>query len=128
MISAPAAVSGRRTWLTGETGVPALQNTTPSRSNDAVSVDLSVSRDVFSAVDSFFNLGKSGQLGATKGLSAAERGEVFKMVGELLKSGYVGYENLIVGRKVERHDVTMQIGDRRLRHARVYEQQYGQRR
>lgn len=101
-------------------------HTTPaskvSRAADALSVDLSPSRDVFTAVDNFFNLGKSEQLTAFKGLSKEDRAQFFKIVGELLKSGYMGYENLVVDKKVERHDVTTQIGDKRLRHAKVYEQ------
>jgi hypothetical protein len=91
------------------------------RSTDAVSVDLSASHDVFAAVDNFFDLNSPGKLGAFDHLSPEEKGQALKMVAELGKRGYVGYETLLVdNHKVERHDVVMEIGDDRLRNARVY--------
>jgi len=89
--------------------------------NDAVSVEFSVSRDVFSAVDDFYNLGKSGRFDAFHSLSPADKEQFVKIVAELAKSGYVGYEELIVNKKVERHEVTTQVADRRVQHARVYD-------
>lgn len=89
--------------------------------NDAVSVDFSVSRDVFSAVDDFYNLGKSGRFDAFHSLSPADKEQFVKIVAELAKSGYVGYEELIINKKVERHEVTTQVADRRTQHARVYD-------
>jgi hypothetical protein len=88
---------------------------------DAVSVDLSASHDVFSAVDSYFNLGKSGRFDAFHKLSAEDKEQFVKIVAELAKSGYIGYEELIVNKKIERHEILSQIGDRRLDNARVYD-------
>jgi hypothetical protein len=88
---------------------------------DAVSVELSASHDVFSAVDDFYNLGRSGRFDAFHKLSPEEKEQFVKIVAELAKSGYVGYEELIVNNKVERHEIVSQIGDYRLRNARVYD-------
>lgn len=87
---------------------------------DAVSVDLSAPHDVFAAVDNFFDLNKSGKQEMFDSLSPEEKGQALKMVAELTKTGYVGYETLQVNNKIERHDIIMQIGDDRLRNARVY--------
>jgi hypothetical protein len=92
-----------------------------NKSIDAVSVELSASHDVFSAVDDFYNLGRSGRFGAFHKLSPEEKEQFVKIVAELAKSGYVGYEELIVNNKVERHEIVSQIGDDRLRNARVYD-------
>ena len=92
-----------------------------SAPEDAVSVELSVSRDVFSAVDDFFNLGKSGRFDAFHALEPKNKEQFVKIVAELAKSGYVGYEELIVNKKVERHEVTTQIADRRSQLAKVYD-------
>lgn len=92
-----------------------------TKSSDAVSVDLSASHDVFSAVDDFFNLGRSGRFDAFHKLSPEDKEQFVKIVAELAKSGYIGFEELVVNKKVERHEITSQIGDDRLRNARVYD-------
>lgn len=92
-----------------------------SGADNAVSVDFSVSHDVFSAVDNFFNLGTSGRFDAFHALSPTDKEQFVKVVAALAQSGYVGYEDLVVNNKVERHDLTTQIGDQRLYHARVYD-------
>ncbi|OGR29848.1 MAG: hypothetical protein A2X79_03855 [Desulfuromonadaceae bacterium GWB2_53_15] len=92
-----------------------------SGSDDALSVEFSVSRDVFTAVDDFFNLGKSGRFDAFHALPPEDKEQFVQIVAELAKSGYVGYEELIVNKKVERHEVASQIGNRRVRNARVYD-------
>lgn len=89
-----------------------------SRPGDGVTVDLSLSANVMAAVDDIFNLGK--RHGGEIRLSRKEQDQVFRIVGELLKNGYVGYEWLRVGNKIERHDVDMKIADSRLRNARLY--------
>jgi len=91
------------------------------KSIDAFSVELSASHDVFSAVDDFYNLGRSDRFEAFHKLSPEEKEQFVKIVAELAKSGYVGYEELIVNNKVERHEIVSQIGDYRLRNARVYD-------
>lgn len=93
----------------------------PSASDSSVSVDFSVSHDVFSAVDDFFNLGKSGRFNSFHSLSPEDKEQFVTIVAELAKSGYVGFEELLVNKKVERHEITSQIGDQRLRLARVYD-------
>lgn len=97
---------------------PAKEQSAPQ---DAVSVELSVSHDVFSAVDDFFNLGKSGRFDAFHALAPKDKEQFVKIVAELAKSGYVGYEELIINKKVERHEVTAQIADRRAQQAKVYD-------
>lgn len=92
-----------------------------SAPEDAVSVELSVSHDVFSAVDDFFNLGTSGRFDAFHALAPKDKEQFVKIVAELAKSGYVGYEELIINNKVERHEVTSQIADRRAQQAKVYD-------
>ena len=99
---------------------PASQ-TWDHKSIGAVSVELSASHDVFSAVDDFYNLGRSGRFEAFHKLSPEDKEQFVKIVAELAKSGYVGYEELIVNNKVERHEIISQIGDDRLRNARVYD-------
>lgn len=85
-------------------------------------VEISVSREVFTAVDSFFNLGKSGRFDDFHNLSREEKEQFVKIVAELAKTGYMGYEELTVNKKVERHDVLNQIGDQRLRSAELYDE------
>ena len=87
---------------------------------DGVTVDLSFSGGVMDAVDSVFNLGERDSGGSGKKLTPEEREQVFKIVAALLQSGYVGYEWLRIGHRIEKHDVTMEIGDSRLRNAKPY--------
>lgn len=89
---------------------------------EADPVEISVSREVFTAVDSFFNLGKSGRFDDFHNLSREEKEQFVKIVAELAKTGYMGYEELTVNKKVERHDVLNQIGDQRLRSAELYDE------
>lgn len=105
----------------GSAGVAAEQGGAASEGTDAVSVELSASHEVFTAVDNFFNLGRTGRFDAFHALSPADKEQFVKIVAELAKSGYMGYEELVVNKKVERHDVSSQIGDRRLDDARVYD-------
>ncbi len=94
--------------------------------DDATSVELSASHDVFGAVSSFFNQGDPGHLSAAAKLSPSEKKQFNQIVAELLKSGYTGYEELVVNNKVEHHDIDMQMGDDRLHHARLYKKPVGQ--
>ena len=54
-------------------------------------------------------------------LSPEDKEQFVKMVAELSKSGYLGYQEFIVNHKVERHEVVSQIGDERLRNAHVFD-------
>lgn len=84
-------------------------------------VDISSSQDVFSAVDSFFNTGKSNRFEQFHRLSAEDKEQFVQIVADLAKAGYMGYQELVVNRKVERHDLENKIGDQRIRGARVYD-------
>lgn len=111
---------------TGSANPPALlaepdSQISAGRSSDAFSVDFSASHDLFSAVDDYFNLGRSGRFDAFHSLSPEDKEQFVMIVAELAKSGYIGYEELIVNKKVERHEITSQIGDSRLRNARIYD-------
>lgn len=88
---------------------------------DADLVNISTSQDVFSAVDSFFNLGASNRFDAFHKLSPQDKEQFVQIVADLAKAGYMGYEELVVNNKVERHDLENKIGDQRIRGARVYD-------
>ncbi|ACH40166.1 hypothetical protein Gbem_3165 [Citrifermentans bemidjiense Bem] len=84
-------------------------------------VNISTSQDVFSAVDDFFNLGNSNRFDGFHNLSREDKESFVKIVAELAKAGYMGYEELKVNNKLERHEIAHQIGDQRLRGAKVYD-------
>ncbi|GFO64605.1 hypothetical protein M1B72_16005 [Geomonas paludis] len=92
-----------------------------SSAADADLVNISTSQDVFSAVDSFFNLGASNRFDAFHKLSPQDKEQFVQIVADLAKAGYMGYEELVVNNKVERHDLENKIGDQRIRGARVYD-------
>ena len=92
-----------------------------SASPDGDVVNISGSQDVFTAVESFFNQGKSNRFEDFHNLSREDKETFVKVVAELAKSGYMGYEELIVDNKIERHDLTTQIADDRIRGAKAYD-------
>ena len=92
----------------------------------ADSVDTSASPNVFSAVDSFFNLGNSNRFDDFHKLSPKDQEQFVKMVAEIAKAGCVGYEEYVVNGRVERHDVTTSMADPRLHGARIYNSSYGE--
>ena len=114
----PAPVSPARSHDDAIPFNPGASGTASTVTPQATS--LSAHPDVFSAVESFFDLNRSGRFDQVQALPAEERRQFYKIVGTLLMNGYIGYETLVVDHKIERHDVTLQIGDRRLRHARIY--------
>lgn len=83
------------------------------------SLELSNTSKVFSKVDSFFNLGNSDRLNTGK-LNSADKKEFLKMVSTLLKNGVVGYEVLKVKGKPEKHFIVTEIGDQRIKGAKLY--------
>lgn len=83
-------------------------------------VQISASKDVFTAVESFFNMGKKNRFEDFHNLSRSDKEQFVMMVAELAKAGYMGYEELMVDGKVERHEVIDKIADERVRGARVY--------
>ena len=124
MVSALAAYKAMILGSTTDTG-----SATPSPRRDggadatahADRVNLSTSQDVFTAVDNFFNLGASNRFDAFHKLSPDDKEQFVQIVADLAKSGYMGYEELVVNKKVERHDQENKIGDERIRGARVYD-------
>ena len=78
--------------------------------------------DVFSAVDDFFNLGNSDRLSAYSNLSDKDKASFVKIVAELAKQGYVGYEILEVNGQPEKHSIESQIGDERVKNAKLYDE------
>jgi hypothetical protein len=80
------------------------------------------SSDVFGAVDSFFNLGNSGRLNSYYNLSDKDKESFVKIVSELMKQGYVGYEILEIDGQPEKHSIESQIGDERVKNAKLYDE------
>lgn len=97
-------------------------NASGSSAPDGDLVNISGSKDVFTAVDNFFNMGKSDRFEDFHNLSREDKETFVKIVAELAKAGYMGYEELIVNNKVERHEIAHQMGDDRIRGARVYDE------
>lgn len=91
-------------------------------------INISTSQDVFSAVDDFFNLGSSNRFDGFHNLSREDKESFVKIVAELAKAGYMGYEELMVDHKLEKHEIAHQIGDQRLRGAKVYDDPANRRR
>lgn len=124
MISALAAYKAMILGSTTDTG---SANPSPKRDSgadataEADQVNISTSQDVFTAVDNFFNLGASNRFDAFHKLSPDDKEQFVQIVADLAKSGYMGYEELVVNKKVERHDLENRIGDDRIRGARVYD-------
>jgi len=87
-----------------------------------VTLNLSASKDVFGAVDDFFNLGKEGRLDAYNALGPEEKEQFIQIVAKLAKNGYMGYEILDINGHPEKHDVDLQISDERTRNAPIYDE------
>ncbi len=75
---------------------------------------------VFSAVDSFMNLGNSDRLSGFASLSPEEKDKFLQVLAKLVKSGFVGYEVLEIDGQPTKCDIDMQIGDRRTYGAKRY--------
>lgn len=86
------------------------------------SAEISDTAKVFNKIDEFFNLGKPGRfdLASIGKMNDAEKEEFFKMLGKMLQEGFVGYEILEVDGKKEKHFIVNQIGDERLKNAKLY--------
>ncbi|MBI3124846.1 MAG: hypothetical protein HYZ10_10640 [Ignavibacteriales bacterium] len=87
--------------------------------NKSDSIEISNTAKVYDKVDKFLNLGDSDRLDIGE-LNEAERKEFLKMLSALIKKGIVGYEVLDVNGKPEKHFVDNQIGDNRLKGAKLY--------
>jgi hypothetical protein len=126
LLSSASGKAGQQSGTVAENGASGSTEASPAKPagpnvNALDPVELSVSHDVFSAVDDYFNLGKSGRFDAFHKLSRDDKEQFVKIVAELAKAGYAGYEELIVNKKIEKHEVLNQVGDDRLRNAKVYD-------
>ena len=91
-----------------------LANKTKSDSSE-----ISDTSRVFLQVDRFLNLGSADRLDPGK-LNSPEGKEYLKILSGLLKKGVVGYEVLKVNGQPEKHFIETEIGDSRLKGAKVY--------
>lgn len=83
------------------------------------SIEISNTAKVYDKIDKFLKLGDSDRLDVGE-LNEAERKEFLKMLSALIKKGIIGYEVLDVNGKPEKHFVDNQIGDKRLKGAKLY--------
>jgi hypothetical protein len=83
------------------------------------SIEISNTSKVVAKLDGVLNLGKSDRLNVGE-MNGAEREEFLKMLSTILKKGIVGYEVLEINGQPEKHDVTNQIGDERVKGAKLY--------
>lgn len=83
------------------------------------SIEISNTSKVYDRIDKFLNLGRPDRLDVSD-LSNAEREEFLKMLADLIRKGIVGFELLEVNGKPEKHYIVNQIGDERLKNAKLY--------
>ena len=93
------------------------KNDSTVRNSDSITI--SNTSKAFKKLDDFLNLGKPDRLSADD-LNPAEKEEFLKMLAYSLKKGIVGYEILEVNGKPEKHYIVNQIGDDRLKGAKLY--------
>ena len=91
-----------------------LQNTVPKDS-----AEISDTSKVFSQIDQFLNLGNPNRMDISN-LNTSEKKEFLKSLAELLKNGIVGYEILNVKGRPEKHYIVTEIGDSRIKGAKLY--------
>ncbi len=92
-----------------------------NRNNDKL--NLNFSSRALNKLDDFFNLGKPDRLDISD-LSAADKKEFLKMLSKLLQKGIVGYEYLEVNGKKEKHFIVTQIGNERIKGAKLYKDRW----
>ncbi len=83
------------------------------------SIEISNTSKVYDRIDKFLNLGRPDRLDISD-LNSAERDEFLKMLADLIRKGIVGFEVLEVNGKPEKHYIVNQIGDERLKGAKLY--------
>lgn len=83
------------------------------------SIEISNTAKAFSNVEKFLNLGSSDRLNFDK-MNKGEKEEFIKMVAELAKKGIMGYEELEVNKQKEKHFIETEIGDQRIKGAKLY--------
>ncbi|MEW6653000.1 MAG: hypothetical protein AB1394_05960 [Bacteroidota bacterium] len=83
------------------------------------SLEISNTARVYDKLDKFMNLGAGGRLELSE-LNSEEKKEFLKMLAELIKNGVIGYEVLEVNGKPEKHYLENQIGNERLKGAKLF--------
>ena len=81
--------------------------------------EISNTAKVMNNIDKFFNLGSDNRTQLSD-MNPAEQQEFIKMTADLIKHGVIGYEVLEVNHKPEKHDVVLEIGDQRIKGAKLY--------
>lgn len=87
------------------------------------SAEISNTSKAFKKLDDFLNLGKSDRLDISD-LNPKEKEEFLKMLSTLIKKGVIGYEVLEVNGKPEKHYIDLEIGDQRIKGAKLYKKTY----
>ena len=83
------------------------------------SVEISNTAKAFEKIDSFMNLGQPRSFTLDE-LSEEEKEEFLQMLAKLIEKGIIGYEELEVDGKKEKHFIVTQIGNDRLKGAKLY--------
>lgn len=83
------------------------------------SAEISNTAKVLNNIDKFFNLGRDDRTELSD-MNTAEQQEFIKMTADLIKHGIMGYEVLDVKHKPEKHDIVLEIGDQRIKGAKLY--------
>lgn len=86
------------------------------------SQEISDTAKIFNKIDNFLNLGKEGKfnLSDIKDMPANDKKVFLKTLSSLIKNGIIGYEELEVNGKKEKHFIVNQIGNQRLKGAKLY--------
>ena len=90
-----------------------------SNSTKSDSVQISNTAKVYNNVNKFMNLGRSDRMELSK-MNAAEKDEFLKMLATTIQKGIVGYEVLDIKGKPEKHFIDTEIGDQRIKGAKLY--------
>lgn len=90
---------------------------------DARINNLSYSSNVIRKIDNFLNLSSNKSL-IIDDLNEKEIEQFFKILAALLKKGIVGYKYYEINGKIEKHDITVSLGDSRLYNAKVVRSGY----
>ena len=101
-----------------------LKSSAPSQpfSEKKDSAEISNTAKVMNNIDKFFNLGSDNRTQLSD-MNPAEQQEFIKMTADLIKHGVMGYEVLDVNHKPEKHDIVLEIGDQRIKGAKLYKKQ-----
>lgn len=84
------------------------------------SAEISNTAKAFKKIDGFLNLGKPRSFTLDE-LSPEEKDEFISMLSKLLQKGIIGYEELEVDGKKEKHFIVTQIGNQRIKGAKLYD-------